>query len=103
MQVNLQINLQYEEVLYIEFRAFKFTMNKLSFQEGKHELKFPVPKYLRASLGAGGADDAVAPMPGVIEKVTVQPGAEVLQGDPLVTMIAMKMEVGYHFYVVINI
>ncbi|XP_071178245.1 methylcrotonoyl-CoA carboxylase subunit alpha, mitochondrial-like [Mytilus edulis] len=60
--------------------------------DGKHELTFPMPKYMKATKGAAGADDAVAPMPGVIEKVTVQPGAEVQQGDPLVTMIAMKME-----------
>ena len=53
-----------------------------------------------ASKGAGGADDAVAPMPGVIEKISVEPGAEVQKGDPLVTMIAMKMEVSRNFLAV---
>ncbi|XP_063224610.1 methylcrotonoyl-CoA carboxylase subunit alpha, mitochondrial isoform X2 [Bacillus rossius redtenbacheri] len=41
-----------------------------------------------ASTGAG----AVAPMPGVVEKVCVVPGQAVGAGDPLVVVIAMKME-----------
>ena len=48
-----------------------------------------------SALGAGGGDSgasAVAPMPGVVEKVSVSPGDEVKAGDPLVVMIAMKME-----------
>jgi 3-methylcrotonyl-CoA carboxylase alpha subunit len=46
------------------------------------------------STGEGGSlGDAVSPMPGVIEKVTVTPGTSVEKGDPLVIMIAMKMEV----------
>ena len=43
--------------------------------------------------GVAGSEDAVAPMPGVVEKVAVSPGMEVQKGDPLVVMIAMKMEV----------
>jgi acetyl/propionyl-CoA carboxylase alpha subunit len=38
-------------------------------------------------------------MPGVIEKISVEPGAEVQKGDPLVTMIAMKMEVSRNIHV----
>ena len=34
----------------------------------------------------------MAPMPGVIEKVAVEDGAVVAAGDPLIVMIAMKME-----------
>ncbi len=66
---------------------------KTSFQDGGHELKVPVPKFVTAAHGGGSAGDAVAPMPGVIEKVSVEPGQEVKQGDPLIIMIAMKMEV----------
>ena len=43
-------------------------------------------------LGSGSLGDAVAPMPGVIEKVNVSDGDAVKAGDPLVIMIAMKME-----------
>ncbi|OWA52201.1 Methylcrotonoyl-CoA carboxylase subunit alpha, mitochondrial [Hypsibius exemplaris] len=56
---------------------------------------FEVPALKYESLLATketGADEARAPMPGVIEKIMVQPGQEVKQGDPLVVMIAMKME-----------
>ena len=63
------------------------------FQTGIRELKRTPPKYRSQSLGAGGAEGAVAPMPGVIEKVPVSPGDRVEKGDPLVVMIAMKMEV----------
>ena len=50
------------------------------------------------SSGEGGnLGDAVSPMPGVIEKVNVTPGTKVEKGDPLVVMIAMKMEVSLEF------
>lgn len=37
-------------------------------------------------------DDPVAPMPGVIDKINVSDNQAVKAGDPLVVMIAMKME-----------
>ena len=54
----------------------------------------PAPKF-ESELGkvAGASGGAVAPMPGVVEKVFVSPGQTVAAGDPLVVMIAMKMEV----------
>ena len=52
----------------------------------------PVPKYKSAAAGGGSLGDAVAPMPGVIVKVAVEDGAVVAAGDPLIVMIAMKME-----------
>ena len=48
--------------------------------------------------GVAGSEDAVAPMPGVVEKVAVAPGMEVQKGDPLVVMIAMKMEVIFYLF-----
>ncbi|XP_029648332.1 methylcrotonoyl-CoA carboxylase subunit alpha, mitochondrial [Octopus sinensis] len=60
--------------------------------EGSRELKTPLPKFLESTAGAGAGKVTVAPMPGVIEKLYVEPGAHVNQGDPLVAMIAMKME-----------
>lgn len=41
---------------------------------------------------------AVSPMPGVIEKLSVSPGDKVEKGDPLLVMIAMKMEVSKQNY-----
>ena len=70
---------------------------KYVLQEGQKELKLPVPKFMLSAGGVAGAEDAVAPMPGVVEKVAVTPGMEVQKGDPLVVMIAMKMEVTLYF------
>ena len=61
-------------------------------RSGSYEFSLPVPKYLTANLALGGLGDAVAPMPGVIEKVMVEAGSSVNAGEPLVVMIAMKME-----------
>ena len=47
---------------------------------------------IREESGRSSLGDAVAPMPGVIEKVAVEDGAVVAAGDPLIVMIAMKME-----------
>ena len=83
---------------------------KLTFlrpRDGSVEFSKPVPKYQLQGGSTGGAGDAVAPMPGVIEKVflsnrvleiqlnfkvMVEEGAAVAAGDPLMVMIAMKME-----------
>lgn len=66
-------------------------------------MKVPIPKFLLSSGDASSVGDAVAPMPGVIEKVIVTPGSAVEKGDPLVIMIAMKMEVISLFKVVFYI
>ncbi|RZF47215.1 hypothetical protein LSTR_LSTR004924 [Laodelphax striatellus] len=38
------------------------------------------------------SDEATSPMPGIVEKIMVQPGSDVKAGDPLLVVIAMKME-----------
>ncbi|CAI2349975.1 unnamed protein product [Caenorhabditis sp. 36 PRJEB53466] len=45
-----------------------------------------------AYAGAAASHSAVAPMPGIIEKVLVKPGDQVTTGQALVVMTAMKME-----------
>ena len=60
--------------------------------QGTTVFKQKMPKFLSQQLGGGSLGSAVAPMPGVIEKVYVEDGAEVKVGDPLIVMIAMKME-----------
>ena len=75
----------------------------MELQEGSHEFSLPVPKFLQKRAGGGaGAGDAVAPMPGVIEKVSCKEGDKVEAGDPLVVMIAMKMEVSQILWWFVN-
>lgn len=42
--------------------------------------------------GEGGAAGANAPMTGTVDQVLVKEGQEVKSGEPLIVMIAMKME-----------
>lgn len=58
------------------------------------QLSIAKPAYLSAADEGSGPLGAVAPMPGVIEKLFVKEGDAVKEGDPVVVMIAMKMEVG---------
>ncbi len=74
-------------------RSYNVTTIGPVLQEGGHELKLRTPKFITEQQGRSAAGGAVAPMPGVVEKVSVQPGDRVQEGDPLVVMIAMKMEV----------
>lgn len=62
--------------------------------DGVEQMSVPTPAYLENAAGAGGTGKkgAVAPMPGVVEKLFVKEGDTVSEGDPLVVMIAMKME-----------
>uniref|UniRef100_M3ZEG5 Methylcrotonoyl-CoA carboxylase subunit alpha, mitochondrial n=1 Tax=Xiphophorus maculatus TaxID=8083 RepID=M3ZEG5_XIPMA len=60
--------------------------------EGSAQVSVPVPKYLAGVSGSGPQGGAVAPMTGTIEKVLVKAGDKVSAGDPLMVMIAMKME-----------
>lgn len=65
-------------------------------QDGSYQFSLPVPKFMSMEaedVGATGGDVAVAPMPGVVEKLCVTVGDTVKMGDPLFIIIAMKMEV----------
>ncbi|XP_076879948.1 methylcrotonoyl-CoA carboxylase subunit alpha, mitochondrial [Brachyhypopomus gauderio] len=60
--------------------------------EGSAQVDVPLPKFLAGVSTSGPQDGAVAPMTGTIEKVLVKVGDTVQKGDPLMVMIAMKME-----------
>ncbi|XP_040205378.1 methylcrotonoyl-CoA carboxylase subunit alpha, mitochondrial [Rana temporaria] len=60
--------------------------------EDSVQLGIPVPKFLSEVSTSGSQGGAVAPMTGTIEKVFVKVGDKVEAGDPLMVMIAMKME-----------
>jgi 3-methylcrotonyl-CoA carboxylase alpha subunit len=63
--------------------------------EGAYKVSLTTPKFLETGSGLGGGaatHSAAAPMPGVVDKVNVKPGDTVKHGDPVVIIIAMKME-----------
>lgn len=68
---------------------------------GAFDFKLQSPAFLEklAASGMGGAvgasastADPIAPMPGIVDKILVQEGSQVTQGQPLLVMTAMKME-----------
>ncbi|XP_015515079.1 methylcrotonoyl-CoA carboxylase subunit alpha, mitochondrial [Neodiprion lecontei] len=64
--------------------------------ERKWQLTIPPPKFVTAVSSISGQQRAVgsamSPMPGVVDKIFVQRGDIVKKGDPLLVIVAMKME-----------
>ncbi|KAJ8960836.1 hypothetical protein NQ318_020132 [Aromia moschata] len=64
-------------------------------ENGKIQFDLYQPKFAsedETESPAGNPNRATAPIPGIIEKLLVEPGDLVKKGDPLFVMIAMKME-----------
>lgn len=80
--------------LCVFFLNKKFTCIFL-FQDGKFQFTAPKPKFVNELSKESGVKEgaAVSPMPGVVDKVFVNVGDKVAAGDPLLVIIAMKMEV----------
>lgn len=87
-------------------RIFSFWLFKLYIfqQAGKFQFSVPTPKFVSVlSKGKGVTEGAaVSPMPGVVDKVFVKVGDTISVGDPLVVIIAMKMEVSFLICVLIH-
>lgn len=82
----------YNELLRI-YRIFCAMICHFKLQNGKFELELEKNDFEEDEAESGtGADKAVAPMPGVLDKVLVKMGDCVKLGDPLFVIIAMKME-----------
>ena len=66
-------------------------------QNGKFQFTVPTPKFVNELSKESGVKEgaAVSPMPGVVDKVFVKVGDTVAAGDPLLVIIAMKMEVSF--------
>nr|CAG4651651.1 EOG090X02EP [Triops cancriformis] len=60
--------------------------------DGSVAIKLPPSKFLSEIDATKSTGDTVAPMPGIVDKVMVKDGQQVKAGDPLMVMIAMKME-----------
>lgn len=88
----------YSEIDGVKSRA-RIVNNKgelfLFTNERKWQLTIPPPKFVSLSSAAGdhgAVGAAVSPMPGVVDKVLVRRGDSVKKGDPLLVIVAMKME-----------
>lgn len=75
-------------IVVAEKEIFLFTEN------GKFQFTVPTPKFVNELSKESGVKEgaAVSPMPGVVDKVFVKVGDTVAAGDPLLVIIAMKME-----------
>lgn len=64
-------------------------------QDRKWKLEIPKPEYLEMMSDEveTGSVAAVSPMQGIVDKIFVKTGDKVKIKDPLVVVIAMKMEV----------
>jgi len=75
-------------------RAHAFTRGGIThlYRDGTHQVFELLDPYLPESVAAERAGELVAPMPGRVIAVLVEPGARVARGAALVVMEAMKME-----------
>uniref|UniRef100_A0A915HDN8 Small-subunit processome Utp21 domain-containing protein n=1 Tax=Romanomermis culicivorax TaxID=13658 RepID=A0A915HDN8_ROMCU len=93
MKVSAEINSQLSTINLVAFDDTFTIFDKKSCDLYEFETVRPnfVDKLKKLS-GLGALNDCLAPMPGVIEKVLVKPGSTVSANDPLIVMVAMKME-----------
>nr|CAG4643783.1 EOG090X02EP [Lepidurus arcticus] len=86
LSINMSGHVSKVRVVYDEDQLHLFT------PDGSVALKLPQPKFLSQIDASKSSGDTVAPMPGIIDKIMIQDGQQVNTGEPLMVMIAMKME-----------
>ncbi|KAI9555728.1 hypothetical protein GHT06_018243 [Daphnia sinensis] len=87
IELNANDEISKSRVVFLDGNVHLFT------KDGSVAFATEKPAFLK-SLGQGSMQQggAVAPMPGIIEKILVKDGEKVQLGQPLLVMIAMKME-----------
>jgi biotin carboxyl carrier protein len=74
-------------------KTYRFKLNGETFEVRIQDaLDLLIENLGLGVASANEASDVIAPMPGRIVQVSVSEGQEVKQGDPLLTLEAMKME-----------
>nr|CAG4648530.1 EOG090X02EP [Polyphemus pediculus] len=87
IELNMGGEISKSRVVFMDENIHLFT------KSGSYSFALEKPAFLTSQgQGSSAAGGAVAPMPGIIEKILVQDGEEVKTGQPLLVMIAMKME-----------
>ena len=77
----------------VVYRADGTGIVRMFGENGSFTFHRKLPKFLTQGSGIRcPGDSLVAPMPGVVEKLNVKEGDMADEGDPLIVMIAMKME-----------
>ena len=62
-------------------------------QDGSYKVQLKTPNFISSGQALSAAGGQVAPLPGSVERVLVKEGDTVQEGDVLVVLLAMKMEV----------
>lgn len=83
--------------IFFFLRIFKqfFFKSLLFFKDRSWKLKIPEPNYVSRIKSNSSIDlgAAVSPIPGIVDKILIKNGDIVNKGDPLLVIVAMKMEV----------
>jgi acetyl-CoA/propionyl-CoA carboxylase biotin carboxyl carrier protein len=81
-----------EELVTVEVNDRRFEVRVHAHVRSARRAKRPIGSSRPSASAAGASGEVLAPMQGTIIGYSVEPGARVAPGDPIVTLEAMKME-----------